>query len=255
MSAAARWTCADAPPPLGAADVHVWRIDLDALIPAGLALDPRLPDEERERAGRFRSARDRERYLAGRAALRGILAGYVGCAPETLRFVRAPLGKPALLGEPSGLEFNLSHADWCALLAVTRRRRVGVDVESIRRGRGGMEVARRFFARREVEALAAVAPEERAVTFVRCWTRKEAYVKARGDGLALSLQHFEVPLTPGAARALAASTEDAGEVARWSLRELVPAPCYLAALVVEADDFQVSTWEWEPLQAVTAAGS
>ena len=80
----------------------------------------------------------------------------MGRAPETLRFVRAPLGKPALLGETSGLEFNLSHADWCALLAVTRGRRVGVDVESIRLGRGGMEVARRFFARGEVEALAAV---------------------------------------------------------------------------------------------------
>ena len=68
-------------------------------------------------------------------------------------------------------------------------------------------------------------------------------------------QHFEVPLAPGAARALAASTEDPGEVARWSLRELVPAPCHLAALVVEADDFQVSTWEWDPLRAVAGAGS
>ena len=255
MSADAPWVCPDVAPALGAEDVHVWRIDLDALIPAGLALDPRLPDDERQRARRFRAARDRERYLAGRAALRGILAGYVASRPETLRFVRAPLGKPALLGAPAGLEFNLSHADWCALVAVTRGRRVGVDVEGIRRGQRGMEVARRFFARGEVEALAAVTPEERAVTFVRCWTRKEAYVKARGDGLALSLQHFEVPLAPGAATALASSIDDPDEVARWSLRELVPAPCHLAALVVEGDDFRVSTWEWAPPPVVARTGS
>lgn len=246
MSASPGWPRPESPPSLDPRDVHVWRLDLDAMIPAGLALDPFLPEDERQRSRRFHFARDRERYLAGRAALRGILAGYVGRAPEMLRFVRAPLGKPALLDEPSGLEFNLSHSDWCALVAVTRGRRVGVDVEGIRLGQSGMDVARRFFARGEVETLAAATPEERPVTFVRCWTRKEAYVKARGDGLSLSLQHFEVPLSADAGRALASSIEDPAEVGRWSLRELVPAPCHLAALVVEGTDFRLSTWEWAP---------
>lgn len=253
MSAPLDWLRPESPPGLDPDDVHVWRLDLDAMIPAGLALGPHLPEEERDRAARFRLARDRERYLAGRAALRGILAGYLGRAPETLRFVRAPLGKPALLDEPTGLEFNLTHSDWCALVAVARGRRVGVDVEGIRLGQSGMDVARRFFARREVDALIATAPEERAVAFVRCWTRKEAYVKARGDGLSLSLQHFEVPLSTDAGWALASSIEDPAEVGRWRLSELVPAPCYLGALVVEGASYRLSTWEWAPVEAVAGA--
>ena len=255
MSVPLDWTRPDAPPPLGPDQVHVWRLDLDELIGDGLALEPRLAADERERAGRFRFARDRERYLAGRVALRGILAGYVGMRPEALRFVRAPQGKPALLGAPGGLEFNLTHSDWCAMVAVTRGRRVGVDVEGIRLGQSGMDVARRFFARSEVDTLLATRPEERAATFVRCWTRKEAYVKARGDGLSLSLQHFEVPLSTGATRALTASIEDPAEVDRWSLRELVPAPCHLGALVVEGGDFDLRAWEWTPAEAAAPAAS
>ena len=249
MSVPLEWIHPDAPPALGRDEVHVWRLDLDEMIPAGLALEPRLAADERERAGRFRFTRDRERYLASRAALRGILAGYLGARPETLRFVRAPEGKPALLDEPTGLEFNLTHADWCAMVAVARGRRVGVDVEGIRLGQSGMDVARRFFAPAEVDALLAAPPAERAATFVRCWTRKEAYVKARGDGLSLSLQHFEVPLTTGATRALEASLEGPAEVERWSLRELVPAPCHLGALVVEGDGFELHSLEWTPLEA------
>jgi 4'-phosphopantetheinyl transferase len=253
MSPPLDWVRPDAPPRLGADEVHVWRFDLDEMIPEGEALERRLPAEERERARRFRFSRDRERFLAARAALRGILAGYVGGRPETLRFVRAPQGKPALLAAPDRLEFNLSHADWCAVLAVAQDRRVGVDVEGIRLGHSGMDVARRFFARAEVETLLAAPPEERTATFVRCWTRKEAYVKARGEGLSLSLQHFEVPLATGATRALAASLEDPAEVGRWSLRELVPAPCHLGALVVEGEGFALRAWEWAPAETVSAA--
>ena len=256
MSVPLHWVRPDAPPVLALDEVHVWRFDLDEMIPDGLALERRLSAEERERARRFRFTRDRERYLAGRAALRGILAGYVGARPETLRFVRAPQGKPALLAAPEGLEFNLTHADWCAVVAVAQGRRVGVDVEGIRLGHSGMDVARRFFARAEVDTLLAVPPEERAATFVRCWTRKEAYVKARGDGLSLTLQHFEVPLATGATRALASSLEDPAEVERWSLRELVPAPRHLGALVVEGEGFDLRAWEWLPAERdISAAAS
>ena len=254
MSMPLEWIRPAAAPLLGRDEVHVWRLDLDEMISDGLALEPRLAPDECERARRFRFAQDRERYLASRAALRGILAGYVGGRPETLRFVRAPAGKPALLGETEGLEFNLTHADWCAMVAVARGRQVGVDVEGIRLGHSGMDVARRFFAPAEVNTLLAMPPAERAATFVRCWTRKEAYVKARGDGLSRSLQHFEVPLATGATRALVSSLDEPEEVERWSLRELVPAPCHLGALVVEGDGFEVKPWEWAALDSGTSAG-
>jgi 4'-phosphopantetheinyl transferase len=244
MSAAPVWIRAVAPPPLGARDVHVWRVDLDAGVAAGLALAPRLPDEERSRAARYRFARDRERFLAGRAALRGVLAEYLGRAPEDLTLGRGALGKPYLLGRGGGLEFNLSHSEGCALLAVTRDRRVGVDVEGLRLGESGMDMARRFFAPAEVARLAATPEDARALTFVRCWTRKEAYVKARGDGLSLPLQQFQVPLAADATRALMASVDGPEEVARWTLRELAPAPGYLGAVVVEGPIAALALLEW-----------
>src|SRR4030095_441644 len=104
----------------------------------------------------------------------------------------------------------------------------------------------RVFARSEVDIPPAAPPEERAATFVRCWTRKEAYVKARGDGLSLSLQHFEVPLATGATRALASSLAKPAEGERARVRELVPAPCHLGALVVEGEGFELRAWEWAP---------
>ena len=237
------WRPAAAPPALGSRDVHVWRADLDAAVPAGLAIAPRLPAEERTRAERYRFARDRERFLAGRAALRGILAGYVGGAPEDVALGQSPRGKPFLL-RGGGIEFNLAHSEGCALLAVARGRRIGVDVEGMRLGESGMDVARRFFAPAEVARLAATPAEARALTFLRCWTRKEAYVKARGDGLSLPLQQFQVPLAPDATRALMASVDGPEEVARWSLRELAPAPGHLGALVVEGPIGSLSLLEW-----------
>ena len=253
------WRPAARPPALGPRDVHVWRVDLDAAGPTGLAIAPRLPAEERTRAERYRFARDRERFLAGRAALRGVLAAYVGGAPEGVALGQSPFGKPFLLGE-DGLQFNLAHSESCALLAVARGRRIGVDVEALRLGESGMDVARRFFAPAEVARLTAIPVEARALGFVRCWTRKEAYVKARGDGLSLPLQQFQVPLSPDATRALLASVDGPDEVARWSLRELVPAPGFLGALVVEGPMGSLSLLEWPgdalsppPLDSSTAA--
>ena len=238
------WGPAAAPPALPPRAVHVWRIDLDAAVPAGLALAPSLPDDERRRAERFRFPRDRERFLAGRAALRGILGGYLDRPPQDIALGRGPSGKPLLLGPVGGLEFNLAHAEGCALLALTRGRRVGVDVEGLRLGESGMDVARRFFAPAEVARLRATAEDARPLTFVRCWTRKEAYVKARGDGLSLPLQQFQVPLAPDATRALLASSDGPEEVARWTLRELPVARRYLGALVVEGPIGALTLLDW-----------
>ena len=233
------WVVPATPPPLGVHEAHLWRLDLDA--PAGEETVPDiLNDEERARAARFHFERDRHRFIAGRAALRRVLATYLDRAPADLVFTVGPHGKPAL--ENLGLEFNLSHSGGCGLLAVTRGRRIGVDVEHVRADFAGEDIARRFFAPAEVEALAGSAPDQYATGFFRCWTRKEAYVKARGDGLSLALDRFEVPLDQGATRALASCLDDPSECARWSLREIVPAPGYLGALVVEGDGWTLRTY-------------
>jgi 4'-phosphopantetheinyl transferase len=232
------WVMPTTPPPLGVDEAHLWRLDLDAG-GRGAAADI-LSEDERARAARFHFERDRRRFIAGRAALRRILAGYLERAPAALVFSLGHHGKPAL--ENLGLEFNLSHSGGCGLIAVTRGRRIGVDVESIRTDFAGEDIARRFFAPAEVEALVASAPDEYATAFFRCWTRKEAYVKARGDGLSLALDRFEVPLEHGATRALASCLDDPSECARWSLREIVPRPGYLGALVVEGDGWTLRAY-------------
>lgn len=244
MNTARGWARAATPATLGSGEVHVWRVDLDAPGADGDAEAAGLSADERARAARFHFARDRERFLRGHAALRHLLAGYAGREPHALIFAEGAQGKPALPG--TGLEFNLSHSDGCAVLAVTRGRRVGVDVERIQAERATLAVARRFFAPAEAAAVAAAAPSERALTFFRCWTRKEAYVKARGEGLSLPLDRFEVPLEPDATRALTVSHDDRAETNRWSLRELLPAPDHLGALVVEREGWTLSTWTWEP---------
>ena len=232
------WVVPTPAPPLGDHEAHLWRLDLDAAGSAA-AVDI-LSEDERARAARFHFERDRQRFIAGRAALRRILAAYLGRSPADLVFTVGPHGKPAV--ENLGLEFNLSHSAGCGLLAVTRDRRVGVDVERVRADFAGEDIARRFFAPAEVEALAGSAPDQYATGFFRCWTRKEAYVKARGDGLSLALDRFEVPLDQGATRALAACLDDPSECARWSLREVVPAPGYVGALVVEGDGWTLRTY-------------
>jgi len=233
------WVVPATPPPLDLHEAHLWRLDLDAAGGQAPATDI-LNEEERARAARFHFDRDRRRFIAARAALRRILAAYVDRAPADLVFSLGPHGKPAL--ENLGLEFNLSHSGGCGLLAVTRGRRVGVDVEHVRADFAGEDIARRFFAPAEVDALAASAPGEYVAAFFRCWTRKEAYVKARGDGLSLPLDRFVVPLEPAATRALASCLDDPSECSRWSLREIVPAPGYLGALVVEGNGWTLRAY-------------
>jgi 4'-phosphopantetheinyl transferase len=232
------WVVPATPPPLGVGEAHLWRLDLDA---AGRepAADI-LSEEERARAGRFHFERDRRRFIAGRVALRRILGAYLERAPTALVFVLGHHGKPAL--ENPGLEFNLSHSGGCGLIAVTRGRRIGVDVEGIRTDFACEDIARRFFAPAEVKILAASTPDEYATAFFRCWTRKEAYVKARGDGLSLALDRFEVPLEAAATRAIASCPDDPSESSRWSLREILPRPGYLGALVVEGEGWTLRTF-------------
>jgi 4'-phosphopantetheinyl transferase len=246
-----RWAAEPAPPSLGGDEVHVWRVSLDkSSLASGGAFLP-LSEDERARAARFRFDVDRYRFSVGRTALRNILAAYVGLAPARLVFREGPHGKPALEGIE--LEFNLSHSSEYALIAVSRRRRVGVDVERIRADFASQAVARRFFAAAEVAALAASAPHEYPTAFFRCWTRKEAYVKARGDGLTLELDRFEVPLEVEARRAVASCLDDPSELSRWELRELQPARGYMGALVAEGHGWTVRALDGRSLVRGTGA--
>jgi 4'-phosphopantetheinyl transferase len=196
-------------------------------VPLDGAPDPALlaPDE-RERAARFVHDVHRRRFIVARAALRRILGAHLGVAPATLRFTEGAHGKPALDG--TGLEFNLSHSHELALVAVTRDAPVGVDVEHLRPVADALGIARSHFAPSERAALAAAPADARDLVFLRGWTRKEAFIKAIGEGLSHPLDQFEVSLTDEA-RFLGIGGDPAA-AARWSLFSFEPAPGYLGAV-------------------------
>jgi len=225
-------------------EVQLWRVDLEAVGPDEGRWQKVLSPDESKRASRFHFARDRQRYVASRALLRKILAAYLATDPEGLSFSYSRREKPSLgaAHAESDITFNISHSGDVALLAFTRRREIGVDVERLRRDFELDSIARRFFSTNEQKELAALPSEERFEAFFRCWTRKEAYIKATGEGLSLPLHQFDVSIRNGDRDALLATRPDASEAALWSLQEVSGGPGYVAALCVRGRDWQLKDW-------------
>jgi 4'-phosphopantetheinyl transferase len=234
------------PPALTAENVHVWRIPLEIGHSMLLRLRDTLTDDERQRADRFHFDKDRRHFTAGRGTLRLILAHYLRLRPEAIRFSYTSYGKPFLAGESETLRFNLTHSHELALLAVTLGRDIGVDIEHIRDNleRDGELLAERFFSPREVAALRSLPAELRREAFFHCWTRKEAYIKANGQGLSLPLDQFDVSLHPGEPAALLATQHDPAQAQRWSLVSLAPAEGYVGALAVEGHSWRLTCGHW-----------
>src|SRR5215469_7030655 len=238
------WQTPEAFPALAADAVHVWRIAL-AMSDAELNRRARvLTFEELARAARFHFERDRRRWIATRATVRDLLARYTGVPADSLRFHLGPHGKPSLEApNGTGLEFNVSHSGELALCAVSRGLAVGVDVEAIRPEFASLSLARRFFAPAEGAALAALPQHEQTEAFFACWSRKEAYIKARGTGIALGLDRFEVSLTPGRPPALLATHDEPDAAERWKLVALAPGDGYAGALVTDGPA-RLECWQW-----------
>lgn len=170
-------------------EAHLWRAELSLGADDARASGV-LSSDEWARAERFRFASDRRRFLAARLLLRQGLGRYLGVEPGSLVFAYGPHGKPSL-AENCGLKFNLSHCEDAALLAVAADVEVGVDIERLRAFDDAERLAAQFFAEGERSAFLAAPPEKRDAGFLRIWTRKEAYVKALGEGLSLPLRDFD----------------------------------------------------------------
>jgi 4'-phosphopantetheinyl transferase len=213
-------------------DVHVWRVALDLPAAAVAELARVLASDEHVWAARFRFARDRERFIVARGALRTILGGYLARDAARLRLGVGAQGKPHLRAGSgvSALRFNVAHSEDLALIAVTWRREVGVDVERERADRVDLDVARRMFADEDVHALEALPPTLQQRAFFALWTIREAYAKGTGLGLA--------------------APEGATPSGSWSVRQLPIDGGYAAALAVERGDVSIRCWQWSlPLLA------
>ncbi len=229
------WKAAARLPELRTGDVHLWRYSLDATAAERAALVALLDGGERERAGRMRLSQVRARFEVSHGRLRSILSRYLGTPAAAIAFGRAEGGKPFLGAafDSDGLQFSLSHSGDVALLGVTRGRAIGVDVEVIRDSVDLNLVARRQFAPGEVARLFNVSGAERTAVFYTCWTRKEAYLKARGEGLIGRLQDFEVSCLPGETPEIRWAKAGAGERARWQIIDAPVGGAASGACVVE----------------------
>lgn len=206
-------------------ELWVWSLDVDEAERGRFYAY--LSEDEVARALRFVFDRDRQRYIVARGRTREILARVLGVTAAALRFSYSSHGKPSLSAVGAPLHFNLSHSDGLAALGVSHTRDLGVDVEHERPLKE--DIAERFFSRGEVAALRALPESEQLAAFYRCWTRKEAVVKAIGEGLSRPLDSFDVTLDAGAARLLRMDGEPDGPEA-WQLAHFAPAPGFAGAV-------------------------
>lgn len=220
------------PPDLPLATAHVWKRNLRGSESEINACCELLSEEEREKVARYRVERPRTDYILTRGTLRSLLSKYLRIAPQEISFRYTQYGKP-FLAIDSDLAFNVSHSEGLALLAFTRKRDIGVDVEKLRPQTDARKLAERFFSVHEREALRALTGDELHAAFFRCWTRKEAYIKAKGEGLSLPLHEFDVSIEPDPAEALIATRPDPAEATRWILRNLQTDRGYAAAVAIE----------------------
>jgi 4'-phosphopantetheinyl transferase len=225
-------------------EVHVWRVMLDQLAQNISTHRYLLSEDEQSRAQRLAFTTDRNHFIIARGMLRLILSHYISVAPENLRFSYSAHGKPFLNFE-LGKEpvcFNLSHSQGVALYAITLRRQVGIDIERVRHNIDIMTIAKGYFSDHEYKSLCDLPTEDQHEAFFMCWTRKEAYIKAHGEGLSYPLDRFAVSLRPGEPAALLQNDNDPSEISRWRVHHLVPELGYIGALVIEGHSSYVQYW-------------
>ena len=227
--------------------MNVWLGDLNIAAQSVAELESVLSLDERERAGRFRFEKDRAHYIAGRGILRSILGRYLQTPPGELRFRYNSHGKPYLAEETSAqkVQFNVAHSHGLALFAFSNGPELGVDIEFIRPDFATEEIAQRFFAPEEVKMLVSIEPAERTMAFFHCWTRKEAFIKARGMGLSLPLNRFVVNFGPDVPCGVLSAQEEPEASKHWNIYDLQPAEGYAAAFAAQAPTMQVRLWRFQ----------
>lgn len=232
-------------------EVHVWRASLEMTPSCVETLKEILSAHELRRAGRFYFRKDQDHFSVAHGLLRAILSRYLKREPKELRFCHGPFGKPALAGVRGGnaLRFNMARSHGLALYAVTNEREIGIDLEYIRSDLYVGDIAGEFLSQQETDALNALPEHLRRKALFSFWTRKEACLKATGEGLSVPLKQLEVSLAPEVTGNLLTPHGKYREDVHWSLRDLDAGPGYAASVSVEGFDWRLKCWQWENKQA------
>ncbi len=248
------WSSSSCFPALGETDVHVWAVPLDVATATLSTLAAWLSPAELKQAARFHFEQHRNRFIAARGHLRIALGAYLEANPAAIAFDFGPQGKPALGGSfaHAGLHFNLSHSGDLALLAVTRLAPVGIDLEQVRALPDAQQLVARFFSARENHDFCSLPVEQQPAAFFNLWTRKEAWLKATGEGIGHLLSKVEVSFLPGQPARLLSLPEGAAAdeltAGGWHLQDLAPAPGFAAALAIQAERAQIHNWRFPAAQ-------
>src|SRR5436190_13219236 len=242
------WLSYAQPNHLGEDEVHLWVVTLAVIPEKSSHFQSILSLDEQERAGRFQKIRDAQRYVAARGSLRSLLGGYLAIEPGRLQFVYDAFGKPRLAGElrATSVSFSVSHCDDLALFGFVRGHKIGVDLERISTDIEVEDLAKRYFSPNEFQRLCSLSADQRREAFYCGWTRKEAYLKGRGEGLSYGLDGVEVSLAPGEPAVILSAFDDPHVSQRWTLQHLSPAPGFIGAVAVETSDIRFLFFQWAP---------
>jgi 4'-phosphopantetheinyl transferase len=227
-------------------DIHLWRADLSLPDRSIQQLNQILSTDERIRAERFHFEKDRKKFIIGVGILRTIMGCYIGVEPSELRFCYGKHGKPGLsdaFGNKK-IHFNMSHSEDLALYGFTRDHEIGVDIELIRDIPEMDKIAEQFFSKKENDVFRSLPDSKKKEVFFNCWTRKEAFIKAIGDGLYQPLDKFDVALIPGEPARLLRIGGDSKTASRWFIQGLRPAPGFTAAFAIQGHDWRLHFWQW-----------
>jgi 4'-phosphopantetheinyl transferase len=241
-----RWPLSPEVVRLQANQIHLWCAALSQFASELPRFWAMLSPAERTRAERFRFPKDRDGYVIRHGILRLILSRYLEQLPSEIEFCHGASGKPEIKGDcaRAPIYFNASHSGEIALYAITSACPVGVDVECTRTIPDIEEIASRIFSPRETQTLMALPTDSRLEGFYACWTRKEAFLKATGEGIGENLAKVEVTLAPGEEPKVLHITGDSQIQMQWQLRSFSPAPGYLAAVAFRHRDLALSQWRF-----------
>jgi 4'-phosphopantetheinyl transferase len=229
--------------------VHVWAALLDVAPPGLAAFEQTLSSSELARAARFHFVEHRNRYIVAHGWLRQLLSDYLSIPAAAVEFDYGPQGKPVLAGSPnsSALQFNMTHSEGLALVAVARGTPVGIDVERVRTLEDAGDLVARFFSTRESSEFKSLPDDQKPLAFFNLWTRKEAWLKATGEGITHLLDRVEVSFMPGAPARLLSLPDRFPPTSNWTICDITPCPGFAAAVVAagERGEFECRRWDHE----------